>query len=425
MDSLRRYIPDGARDILFNDCRGKVEAINKLRKLYLSKGFMEIMSPTLEFYDVFCGDNTLIGQEKMYKLFDSMGRILVLRPDMTIPIARIAATKLKDMEHPIRICYSGNIFRVNEIYNGKNSEITQSGIEILGAGNQKADLEVIVTAIEALIAVGIEKFEIELGQAEFFRGLVEDTNLNSDEMDILKGFVENKNFNALGEFIDCRETAMGKANADALKSLPELFGGMEILDKARNITNNRRALKAVDSITEICEKLKKIGFTKYISIDLGMIQHIHYYTGITFRGYVSGVGVNILSGGRYDNLTVQYGKTMPAVGFAVDIDNIMTAIDKQKTGMDGVKNGVLLYFDTKYIDTAYKLSTALGRSGYTVEWSLYEDREQTISYGSERGIGKICCIMDEDVLEIIDIHDNNVSSTDINTFMDSLVIKGA
>lgn len=420
MDALRKYIPEGARDILFGDCRRKVEVIDKLRKLYTSKGFMEIISPTLEFYDVFCDSDKLIGQEKMYKLFDNMGRILVLRPDMTIPIARIAATKLKDTQYPLRICYSGNIFRVNEIFNGKNSEITQSGVEILGVFSQKADLEVIVTAIEALLAIGIEEFQIELGQAEFFLGLVEDSGISSDETGVLRKLVEDKNYAALREFVDSREGLISYASANALKSLPELFGGMEILERARHLTNNKRSLEALDSIAEICEKLKRMGLVKYISIDLGMIQHIHYYTGITFRGYMPEVGGNILSGGRYDNLTAQYGRPMPAVGFAIDIDNIMIALERQKVSTLNKKSRILLYYDDIYLDTAYKLSNALLGCGYTVEWSLYEDWKQTLDYGRCNGIEKICSIMDENIIEVFNVRDCRVSSIDIDILLGSI-----
>ena len=133
MINWKRYIPEGTRDILFHECSKKIELENILRKVYIDSGFLEVISPTLEFYDVFNGQNATLPQEKMYKLFDNQGRILVLRPDMTTPIARIAATKLRDMPHPLKLCYTSNVYRLNESLNGKNSEFTQSGIEIIGS----------------------------------------------------------------------------------------------------------------------------------------------------------------------------------------------------------------------------------------------------------------------------------------------------
>ena len=208
MNNWKRHIPEGSRDILFEDCNNKIKIIDTLRKLYISTGYLEVISPTLEFYDVFQGDDVSIEQEKMYKLFDNAGRILVLRPDMTMPIARIAATKLRDSAYPLRICYSGNIFRINEDWNGKVSEMTQSGIEIIGSESPKADAEVIITAISALLAIGVKKFELEIGQAEFFKGLIEDIELDYEEMERLRGLVENKNFGALREFIDDKEATL-------------------------------------------------------------------------------------------------------------------------------------------------------------------------------------------------------------------------
>lgn len=420
MDSLKRYIPDGARDILFEECSVKIEVTDKLRKLYLSRGFMEIMSPTLEYYDVFYNDNTLICQENMYKLFDNKGRILVLKPDMTIPIARIASTRLKDIEGTLRICYSGNIYRINENFNGKNNEITQSGIEILGVDSKKADLEVITTAIEALHILGIEGFRIELGHMDFFKGLVEDTYLSREEAEILKIFVENKNFTALREYLGDREDIAGKENMNAMKNLPELFGGVEVLDKARDLTESKTALNAVDTISWICEKLKMMGLERYITIDLGMVQHLHYYTGITFRGLCSETGGYILSGGRYDNLTEHYGRSMPAVGFAADIDSIMTALERQKKDTGFKKDRILLHYNDEHISAACSLSSMLRQRGIIVEWSLYEKKEQALEYGRRARFNKICFLNDEDNLEIIDVHVNGHLYMSMNEFINSL-----
>ena len=171
MRNLNNYIPEGTRDILFNECYSKIQIENLLRDVYKNYGYHEIISPTLEFYDVFNMNDQPISQEKMFKLFDNRGRILVLRADMTTPIARIAATKIKKEMFPMKLCYSQNIFRVNEILNGKLSEFTQSGIEILGSHEIRGDVEAIYTGIEALKKIGLEDFKIEIGDSEFFKEL--------------------------------------------------------------------------------------------------------------------------------------------------------------------------------------------------------------------------------------------------------------
>ncbi|MBZ9623526.1 ATP phosphoribosyltransferase regulatory subunit [Clostridium sp. FP2] len=420
MNNWKRNIPEGSRDILFEDCNNKIKIINVLRKLYINSGFLEVISPTLEFYDVFQGDNISIEQEKMYKLFDNAGRILVLRPDMTMPIARIVATKLKDSLYPLRICYSGNIFRMNENWEGKISETTQSGIEIIGSESQKADAEVIITAIKALLAIGVKKFELEIGQAEFFKGLIEDMELEYDEIERLRGFVENKNFGSLREFIEEKEEVLGRKNVEALKKLPELFGGIEILAKARMLTQNKRAQAALDTIEKIYERLENVGLGNYISIDLGMVQHIDYYTGITFRGYSSEVGTTIISGGRYDNLTVKFGEAMPAVGFAIDVDNILSVLEKQGNNNEKGRTKFLIHYENSLIGDAWRLAAQIRERDLVCELSLFEEKEKTLSYGEQKKIDKMICIVEHDKYEITDIKSKKGWNVDTQELIDSL-----
>jgi len=420
LSNWKRHIPEGSRDILFEDCNNKIKIIDTLRKLNIDAGYLEVLSPTLEFYDVFQGDDVSIEQEKMYKLFDNAGRILVLRPDMTMPIARITATKLKDSSFPLRICYSGNIFRINENWNGKVSEMTQSGIEIIGSESPKADAEVIITAIQALLAIGVQKFELEIGQAEFFKGLIEDIELTEDEIEKLRGLVENKNFGALRELIEEKETILGIKNVEALKKLPELFGGIEILAKARDLTQNKRALGAIDTIEKIYEQIQSVGLGEYISIDLGMVQHIDYYTGITFRGYSSEVGTTIISGGRYDNLISKFGTSMPAVGFAIDVDNILSVLEKQ--GNDNEKNNkrVLIHYENASIGSAYKFATRIRNNGFISELSLFEEKEKSLIYADQKRIDKMICISDDEKVELIDIKTNKSFNTNVEELIKSM-----
>lgn len=418
MTNWKRYIPEGTKDLLFEECSKKINTINMLRSLYLRSGFEEVATPTLEFYDVFHLDNLSIEQEKLYKLFDNTGRILVLRPDMTTPIARIAATKLKEAAHPVRICYSGNIFMMNESWGGKFSEITQSGIEILGSDSLKADSEVIITAITALLSIGIKDFEIELGQAEFFKSLVEDVIFEEEEMERLRKLVENKNFARLREFVEENEDKLGK-NAEALKNLPELFGGIEVLERAKNLTDNKNALLAIENIAKIYEKLDAIGLSKFVSIDLGMVQHINYYTGMTFRAYSRKVGTDILSGGRYDNLVSQFGENIPATGFGINIDSIMCALQDDSMGND-FYNKYFIFYEDKYINTAYDLANKLRNCGFYAEISLLKEKESIINYCKDKKINIIVSINCEDKFEVIDIENKNSSSMNILDFFKAL-----
>lgn len=420
MNNWKRHIPEGSRDILFKDCSNKIDIINLLRKLYVSSGFLEVISPTLEFYDVFQGDDISIEQEKMYKLFDNEGRILVLRPDMTMPIARIVATKLKDSLYPMRLCYSGNIFRKNENWEGKVSETTQCGIEVIGCESQKADAEVIITAIQSLIAIGVRKFQLEIGQAEFFKGLIEDINLEEEEIEKLRRLVENKNFGALRVFIEEKEEILGRKNLEALKQLPELFGGIEILGKARMLTQNKRAQDAIDTIEKIYEKIESVGLGAHISIDLGMVQHVDYYNGITFKGYSNEIGTTIISGGRYDNLIAKFGTAIPAVGFAIDVDNILSVLDKQSSNNKKIREKFIIHYENALIGDSCKLAARIRDKDFITELSLFNEKEKTFNYGEQKDIDKMICILQDEKLQIIDIKSKKSLNLNVEEFFKRL-----
>ncbi|AKN29349.1 ATP phosphoribosyltransferase [Clostridium carboxidivorans P7] len=386
MISWKRYIPEGTKDTLFEECTRKVEIENILRKTYTCSGFLEVKSPTLEFYDVFSGESSTLAQEKMYKLFDNHGRILVLRPDMTTPIARIAATKLKEVTHPLRLCYTSNVYRVNESLNGKNSEITQSGIEIIGVKSLKADAEAIITGITALINCGVEDFKVELGHAEFFKAIIEDVNIDDEEKEKLRVYIENKNFTALSEFLDKNRNSMNKDTLKILKELPKLFGNMDILDVVCTFTDNEKALEAINDIKAVYEIIKDAGLGDYVSVDLGMVHYLNYYTGIIFRGYAEGVGGNILSGGRYDNLIKQFGEQQEATGFAVNVDSIISALENCGQINESKVKKILIYYKNADFKKAYDKALKLREDGSIAELSLFDSQKEAEEYAQEKGM---------------------------------------
>lgn len=416
MGTWKRYIPEGMKDTLFEECEMKLEIENTLRKIYKYSGFSEITSPTLEFYDVFNSSNQPISQEKMYKLFDSSGRILVLKPDMTTPIARITSTKLKESIYPIKMCYTSNIFRITEDLNGKMSEITQSGIEVIGSKNLKSDAEVIITAIRALLSLGIRNFKIELGQADFFKGLIENIEFDDEEMEKLKRLIENKNYVTLGNFLEDKRCEIGEENINILKKLPQLFGDVEIIDKARQLTKNDKSLKALDNVYKIYRIIDEIGLSSYISIDLGMIQNIDYYTGIIFKAYVDEVGEYILSGGRYDNLIKEFGLDLPATGFAVNVDNIMMTLKRQKIFKPKKEKRVLVYCKENYLKKAYELVNKIQDMKVVCEISLFDDEEKSLQYGVKSNMDEMITFISEEEIRLYKLKDREVKNINLKDF---------
>jgi len=381
-----RYIPEGSKDVLFDECREKIRIENLLRDSYINCGFLDIISPTLEFYDVFNGDHTTIAQEKMYKLFDNQGRILVLRPDITTPIARITATKLKDSSFPIRFCYTSSVFRVNESLFGKTNEVTQSGVEIIGINSIKADAETIIIGINALINCGLKDFKIEIGQAEFYKSLVEELNLSDENKEIIRRYVEDKNFTALDHFIIENVSEHSPSSLRAIKELPKLFGNIEIIDRALKLTNNVKAIKALKNMIDVYKLIEKAGLESYVTFDLGMVQHMDYYSGIIFRAITHGSGGYILSGGRYDELIKKFGRDLPAIGFAIDVDSLIVALENIGHTNFKKEKQLVIYYKEQLFNKAYQLAVKFRENGFVCELSLFDSEEETLDYANNKKI---------------------------------------
>ena len=337
------YTPEGVQDILFSQCRLKRKLEADLRSVFTSRGFMEIETPTIEFYDVFGGERGLLKQESMYKFCDAKGRLLVLRPDMTIPVARIAATRIKEEAWPLKCCYIGNAFCYDELGGGKQNEYTQAGAEILGVLSPEADAEVIAMAVKAIKTCGIDDFQIDIGQVDFFKGIMEESGLSPDEVEEVRELIDRKDFVGV-------EQVMTRHKVDEdlktlILNLPRLFGNKDIIMGINQKNIGAKAVDALDYLKAVLEILEDKGLSRYVSIDLGMVQSLNYYTGIVFRGYTFGIGFPILSGGRYDSLVSKFGKDCPATGFTLGVNLVMMALERQNKAENTRPGGVLVTYE--------------------------------------------------------------------------------
>ena len=308
--------PEGTRDRLFAECQERRQVQARLTRLFRQRGFLEVSTPDTEFYDLFALSGSAISQERMIKVSDPSGKFCVMRPDSTTPIARVAATKLKAVALPQRLYYDQTVYRANPAHNGGSREIPQCGVELIGAKGKKADLEIIVTAIDALRSCGAPKFHVELGHAGYFRELAGRLELEEEKVEEMRALIEGKNFAALTDFL---APYAGNPASAALARLSRLFGGAEVLGQAEKLAGKT---PAVDYLSDLYDELSAAGYGQYIRFDLGMVHQIDYYTGVVFRGYVEGAGDAVLSGGRYDNLVGVFGREARATGFAVDVDAV-------------------------------------------------------------------------------------------------------
>ena len=220
--------PEGTRDRLFAECRGRRRVRQALTGLFQGRGYGEVSTPEVEFYDLFLQSGSPLPQEAMLKIIDRGGRIMVMRPDCTTPIARVAATKLKNLPLPQRLYYDQTVFRSGDAHRGGSSEIAQCGVELIGAAGARADLEVVALAVDALRSCGLTDFHVELGHAGFFRNLAARMEMDEDEVERMRALIEGKNFAALNDLL---EPYGDRPACQALRRLSRLFGGVEVLDE--------------------------------------------------------------------------------------------------------------------------------------------------------------------------------------------------
>jgi ATP phosphoribosyltransferase regulatory subunit len=393
------YTPDGVQDILCDDCYQKRELEQKLRMLFRSCGFDEIESPAIEFYDVFASEGSGIAQENMFKFFDQQGRILVLRPDITVPVARITATKFKDAVCPLRFSYIGNVYRYNEYGGGKQNEFTQAGVEILGVNTPESDAEVISIAVQALKISGLEGFRVDIGQVDFLNGLMEETGLSEDDISQVRTLIYRKDNVGLGEFL--KRTEIRDDLKQLIYDLPGFYGTSDVIEKARSFDLNEKSRAALDNISQILEILDDYGHSQYISVDLGMLRELTYDTGVIFRGFTYGVGFPILTGSRYDRLTGEFGKDCPATGFTLGVNMVLMALQRQKVPAEKPATDTFVHYHKKGRAAAFELCSVLRKQGLTVELDVSAMTvQEAVRYAAERNIGGLISILDEDNVDI-------------------------
>lgn len=308
--------PEGTRDRLFSECRERRQVQAALVSCFQRRGYAEVITPEVEYYDLFVRSGNPMRQESMLKIIDRSGKIMVMRPDCTTPIARVAATKLSSLPLPQRLYYAETVFRSGQAHRGGSSEIAQCGIELIGAAGKRADLEVLATAVDALRACSLENFHIELGHAGFFKALAGSMEMDPETAERMRSLIEGKNFAALNDLL---EPYKAQPSCKALRRLSHLFGGAEVLREAEDLAGEN---EAVAYLRELSAELTSAGYGSYVRFDLGLVHQIEYYTGVVFRAYVEGAGDAVLSGGRYDSLVGAFGRPAQATGFAIDVDAV-------------------------------------------------------------------------------------------------------
>lgn len=359
------HTPEGVRDTYGKEFIQKKYVMDQIKKQFTSYGYSDIETPTFEFFDVFSKEVGTIPSKELYKFFDKEGNTLVLRPDFTPSMARCSAKYYGHESLPVRFSYSGSTFVNRNELQGKLKENTDLGVEYIGDSSVEADVEMISLLIDSLKSIGLENFQISIGQVDFFKGLCEEAGLDSETEDLLREYISNKNIFGAEELLD--EKNISDDIKNMLTHISDMFGSIDAIKDSQKLLNNNRSLAATKNLEQINDILVSLDKAKYVSYDLGMLSKYNYYTGIIFEAFTYGVGDAIAKGGRYDLLLKQFGKDSPAIGFAIPVGMVINAMNRQQISVPVTEKKLLLLHEVSAYKEALDLASKLRACDYGVQ----------------------------------------------------------
>jgi ATP phosphoribosyltransferase regulatory subunit len=310
-------IPPGTRDVLPDEMRELHAVMDSLRAGFERAGYGEVRTPTVEYEEVLRqGDAAAAGAG--WKLFDEHGNLMVLRSDMTIPIARLVGTRFAEHEGALRLSYSGQAYRSVSRGSGQLTEFLQVGAELIGVPGVEGDAEVVALTLEALSDCGLRRHSIGLGDGALYRALLEAFEVPADDADALMGSLMGRDLVGL----EARVRASGLPHA--LFLVPALRGGADALDQAGELIDEVAPV-ALTELRGLYEELSARGFAERLILDLGLVHELGYYTGAVFEVYDPAVGFALGGGGRYDYLMGRFGQPRPACGVALNVQRVHIA----------------------------------------------------------------------------------------------------
>ena len=373
------HTPEGVRDIYGTECERKLYLEQKLFSVLTGYGYHPIETPSFEFFDIFGKEVGTTPSKDLYKFFDREGNTLVLRPDITPSIARSAAKYYMDEEMPLRFCYKGSTFINHHSLRGRMKECTQLGAELMGDNTVDADAEILSMIVDCLQAAGLKEFQISVGHANIFKGLVQAAGFTEEETDTRHDLLSNKNFYGVEEFVGSRNLP---------EDLRTCFGILRCMyTSAEELEQFKKAAQTYDTVYEALERLEKLqqmlliyGIDSYVSFEPGMVSDYHYYTGILLSGYTYGTGEPIVKGGRYDELLPLFGKNAAAIGFVVVVDQLLEAITRQQIEVPITHNTQLIVYSAGHHEDAVVLARKARSAGGRAELICFNESKGRAAY---------------------------------------------
>ncbi|MDR1531230.1 MAG: ATP phosphoribosyltransferase regulatory subunit [Clostridiales bacterium] len=392
MDDKKLHTPDGVRDILPCEMAYKRAVENRIESVFAGFGYRPVASPAFEYADVFTQKGTFdpevpAAESQMIKFLDNHGHLLALRVDMTLAIARLVSTRCADMPMPLRFSYVTDVFRQRENFQGKQKQVTQAGIELIGESSNFAAAEIIAAAARSVMAAGLDNFRVDISSVKFFRAALSESGLNAKNAGMLQASILNKDYVSVEKILADASAPAGNSRIKQLFSeMPLLSGKTDTLEYARNFVKSDEALSALDRLEDICDILACYGLEERVDCDLSLIGNLDYYNDIILKGYVQDTASYIINGGQYDNLYACFGQPRPAVGAAVDVDLLVSAL-KNKGVTYGERESIVVAYSHSNAREALRTADELRASGEIVETCFFgDDLEALKRYAGGRKI---------------------------------------
>jgi ATP phosphoribosyltransferase regulatory subunit len=318
-------VPAGVQCFVGEEARVRRAIEEAVVSVFEGWDYEEIIPPLFDYADVFESRDLA---PRTYSFVGRDGSLLALRPDFTSLLAKIAAGRLSDRPLPLRLYYSGEVLRYEPPRAGRRSELFQMGLEHLGGAPRAADCEVLALAAECLERLGVADWVLALGHVGVFNGLLAGTPLPDAQWQRLRDRVESKDASGVAE--SARAAALPAPVAEALVRLTRLAGDPAVLDEAEAALGSvAPAQEALSELRVVVRALEVAGLRHRLAVDLGEVRGLDYYTGLVFRAYAPGVGVEVGGGGRYDTLLARFGRPLPAVGFMLGLDRLAQLLERQ------------------------------------------------------------------------------------------------
>jgi ATP phosphoribosyltransferase regulatory subunit len=401
-NSSRPMLPKGMATFLPEAAVHKRQIEETVLSVFLSWGYQEVIPPIFEYLDVIglgMGEDLL---EKGYKVVDrANGRLMLLRPDITPQIARMAAMLMSNAPKPLRLCYRANVFRHEEEHAGRARELFQIGGELIGLEGPEADAEVITIAIESLRKIGLVDFKIALGQVEFFRGLMNGMDLTSDLQKQVHRAVVRKDRSKLIQVLT--EANLSDHKVRQITSILSLFGQEEVIEQAWGLATFSACRSALSRLREVYRILISAGWKDHLLIDLAEIRGFDYYTGIIFEVFAKDLGVPLGRGGRYDSLIEKFGSPCPSTGFAYDVEQLQWAWQKTVGPVPGIPVDVLVLETQRDMVRLFRMAKTIREKGYRVIQHLEKiEIKEAIRRAQVTGIKQLFVVLSDEKAILVD-----------------------